>query len=132
MVVDGAHNRASARELVRTLDEVFPNARVHFIFGASSDKDITGMLQELAPRAASFIFTQAHHTRAASPDALARNAAPFLIAIQTAPTLLEALLRARHLAAPTHIICITGSIFIAAEAREIILRERDIPVETDA
>lgn len=131
IIADGAHNRASAHQLVLALDEVFPNARVHFVFGASTDKDIRGMLQELAPRAASLVLTQAHHTRAASPDALARLAAPYLIPIYTTPTLLEALLNARNLAAPADVICITGSLFIAAEAREIILRERGQPIESD-
>lgn len=131
IIADGAHNRAAAHELARTLTEVFPNARVQFIFGASSDKDIPGMLQELLPLAASFILTQAHHTRAATPEALAHLASPFLIPIHTASSLLEALLRARHLASPTDVICITGSLFIAAEARELILHELDQAVESD-
>lgn len=131
IIADGAHNRASAHELALTLAQVFPNALVQFIFGASTDKDIAGMLQELLPHAAAFIFTQAHHARAASPEALARLAAPYLVPIHTAPTLLEALLVARHLASPTDVICVTGSLFIAAEAREIILREQEIKVESD-
>lgn len=121
LVADGAHNRASARELRRTLDEVFPGAPVHFVFGASSDKDIRGMLGELLPRASSVIFTQSHHARAASPNTLARIAAPFLVPLHTADTLVEALLRAKALAAPNDIVCLTGSLFVAAEAREIVL-----------
>lgn len=117
MVVDGAHNRASAHELVRTFDEVFPNTRVHFIFGASSDKDIAGMLQELAPRATSFVFTQAHHARAASPESLAQRAAPFGIATHIARDVAHALESARGVALSDDIICVTGSLFIAAEAR---------------
>jgi dihydrofolate synthase/folylpolyglutamate synthase len=131
IVADGAHNRASAHELALTLKEVFPNSRVQFIFGASADKDIQGMLEELLPRAAAFILTQTRNARATSPDALARVAAPFLIPIHIESTLLAALLRARNLAAPTDIICITGSLFMAAEAREITLRERELSVESD-
>lgn len=121
IVADGAHNRASAHELRRTLDEVFPDTPVHFVFGASSDKDIRGMLDELLPRAASLTVTQSHHARAASPEALARLAAPYLVSVHTSTTLIEAILSAGHLAAPGEVICITGSLFIAAEARAYLL-----------
>ncbi len=117
MVADGAHNRASAHELVRTLDEVFPNARVHFVFGASKDKDIAGMLQELAARAATFIFTQAHHPHAAPQELLTQLAAELDIPIHTASDVPHALQIAQRIASAEDIICITGSLFIAAEAR---------------
>ncbi len=122
VVADGAHNRASAHELVRTLDEVFPNVPVHFIFGASADKDIRGMLEELVPRAASLTVTQSRHARAAAPAVLARLASPFLVSIHTAQTLVEALLRAKHLAAAGDVLCISGSLFIVAEARAELLQ----------
>ena len=116
-VIDGAHNRASAHELVRTLTEVFPNARVHFVFGASSDKDLAGMLQELAPRATTFIFTQAHHPRATSQGALAELAEQFNVPTQLANSVSDALDIAQSVASKDDVICITGSLFIAAEAR---------------
>lgn len=131
VVADGAHNRASAHELVRTLDEVFPGAPVHFIFGASDDKDIAGMLEELTPCAASITFTQSHHTRAAAPDALAalfHNG----IEISSAADVSHALEHARAAAAAADVICVTGSLFVASEARALILPRRGIPIETDA
>lgn len=124
VVADGAHNRASARELVRTLDEVSLNARVHFVFGASADKDIVGMLSELAPRAATFIFTQAQHARAASPKALAQLAAPYKIPMYIASDFTRAFEIARDFGSSDDVICVTGSLFIAAEARERMLNVR--------
>lgn len=121
IVADGAHNRASAHELRRTLDEVFPDTPVHFVFGASSDKDIRGMLDELLPRAASLTVTQSHHARAASPEVLARVAAPYLVSVHTSSSLIAAILSANHVAAQGEIICITGSLFVAAEARAYLL-----------
>lgn len=140
IVADGAHNRASAHALVRTLAEVFPDVPVHFIFGASSDKDIRGMLDELIPRATSLVVTRSHHARAAAPESLGQLA--LTVATQTGNdstrrrsiagnesvfvphmtnTLVEALLHAKHLASPGDVICITGSLFMAAEAREHLL-----------
>ncbi len=121
IVTDGAHNRASAHELVRTLDEVFPNAKVHFIFGASTDKDIAGMLVELAPRAASLTFTQSHHARAATPQALVEIARPLNIRATIAPSVAAALQVVREKISPNEVICVTGSLFIAADARQLVL-----------
>lgn len=121
LVVDGAHNGASAHELVRTLGEVFADKRIHFVFGVSADKDVAGMLEELAPRAASFIFTQAHHARAMPPDALAHLAAFYGGETRTASNVAEALELATRVAGDEGVICITGSLFIAAEARALVL-----------
>jgi dihydrofolate synthase/folylpolyglutamate synthase len=121
VVADGAHNRASAHELARTLAEVSPGAPVHFIFGASEDKDILGMLEELAPRATAFTFTRSRHPRAASPESLAQLAADYPVNVQTAPTLAQALSETLAAVSPRTLVCITGSLFVAAEARELLL-----------
>lgn len=117
VVADGAHNAASARELVRTLDEVFPGAPVRFIFAASSDKDIAGMLQELAPRAASFVLTRAQTPRAAPFQTLVALLAPYNVPYGTSPDIARALERMYEYAEPGEVICVTGSLFTAAEAR---------------
>ncbi|MBI4673738.1 MAG: bifunctional folylpolyglutamate synthase/dihydrofolate synthase [Chloroflexi bacterium] len=117
LVADGAHNAASAAQVVRTLDEVFPGATVHFIFAASTDKDIAGMLQAIAPRAASLTLTQAQSRRAASLDTLVCLAAPYARETRTAPNIAEAIdLTLEHIA-PGDMVCVTGSLFIVAEAR---------------
>lgn len=121
IVADGAHNRASAHELVRTLNEVFPNAKVHFIFGASTEKDIAGMLDEIAPRAASIVFTQSHHSRSAEPAALAHMLKNHSPDMHVTPTVREALELAQKCAGAKDVLCVTGSLFIAAEARAVVL-----------
>ena len=48
LVVDSAHNENSARKLRAALADWFPDRRagqLALIFGASSDKDIAGMLE---------------------------------------------------------------------------------------
>ncbi len=117
VVADGAHNAASARELTRTLDEVFPDARVHFIFAASDDKDIAGMLQALAPRAASFVMTRARSPRAAPLERLCAEIAPYGVPSSMAPDIARALEQLYARVEPGDVICVAGSLFIAAEAR---------------
>lgn len=117
VIADGAHNAASARELVRTLDETLPNAPTHFIFAASSDKDIAGMLQALAPRAASITLTQAQTPRAAALETLVNLVAPYNVPCDSAPDIARALEQTYARVEPGDVICVTGSLFIAAEAR---------------
>lgn len=114
LVADGAHNRDSAEKLAATLREYFPGQRVTLIFGASSDKDVSGMLDELLPLAARVIFTQAVHPRAQDPEELLARA-PGAEAI---PSVARALWRALKAATPDEVIVATGSLFVVAEARE--------------
>ncbi|MGB8646855.1 MAG: folylpolyglutamate synthase/dihydrofolate synthase family protein [Anaerolineae bacterium] len=130
-VADGAHNRASARELANALVTLLPGRRVHLIFGASSDKDIAGMFAELLPHAATLILTHSHHLRAAAPGRLAELAALFHIPVLQTENVAQALAAARQQVIGNEVIGITGSLFVAAEARALILAERGTPVETD-
>lgn len=118
IVVDGAHNRDSARKLAQALDDYFPGRRVILIFGASADKDINGMLDELLPRAAHVIFSQAVHPRALEPDELAAAVARWPgLPVETCAPVAEALARALQLAGPDDVVLACGSLFIVAEVQ---------------
>ena len=132
LIVDGAHNADSARVLVETLRDNFPRAQLHFIFGASGDKDIAGMFAELLPAAKSLILTRSHNPRAADPARLADLAAPYNVETSLAPDPATALRDARQRARGGDVICVTGSLFVAAEAREVWLLEHGITVEKDS
>lgn len=114
VVADGAHNRDSAEKLVATLREYFPGQPVTLIFGASSDKDVNGMLDELLPLATRVIFTQAVHPRAQDPEELLARAP----AAEAIPSVARALEHALRSAASAEVIVATGSLFVVAEARE--------------
>ncbi len=49
LVVDGAHNPAGAVALVEAWREVFPGEQATLVFGALEDKEVVGVLRELAP-----------------------------------------------------------------------------------
>ena len=49
VVIDTAHNQASARALAEALAELPPHGRRTLIVAASSDKDVMAILQELVP-----------------------------------------------------------------------------------
>ena len=58
VVLDCAHNVASAEALVETLRSSFPPSRRWLIFAGSGDKDLSGMLRVLAPHFAHVFLTR--------------------------------------------------------------------------
>lgn len=131
LIVDGAHNADSIRQLVQTIRKHLPGAALHVIFGASNDKDIRGMFRELVPQAASLILTRSTNPRAADPGILAGLAATFNVEPTITPDLPAALGEAHRRAHLADVICVTGSLFVVAEARAAWLREHGQAVETD-
>jgi dihydrofolate synthase/folylpolyglutamate synthase len=131
LVVDSAHNRDSARKLRNTLDEYFPDFQVILIFGASEDKDITGMMDELLPRVKTVIATRSFHPRAIEPQKLVELAAQFGKPINCVEKvelgLTEAMKTAKFEMQQNQgikvIVLATGSIFIAAAVREEFLKQ---------
>ena len=118
LIVDGAHNVDSAAKLARGLQELFQWERFTLIFGASSDKDIPGMLKQLLPLADKALFTRAHHPRATPPDELVEVAKSLGYGGTSVSSVKDATWRALAEARPKDLICATGSLFLVAEARE--------------
>lgn len=118
VVIDCAHNRDSARKLRLALDDYFPGQPVILMFGASEDKDIHGMFVELMPRICEVIATRSYHPRAIEPEKLVEIAHQFGRPARIVPDVADALNEALSIAAGEKPVLATGSIFIAAGARE--------------
>lgn len=117
LVVDCAHNRDAALKLRQTLDDYFPSRPVVLVFGASEDKDIEGMLVELAPRLTHMIMVKSFHPRAADAETLVSSAAKLGIPAQAVPDVAKAMQAALILAGSDGLVLVTGSVFVVAEAR---------------
>ncbi len=115
VVVDSAHNRDSALKLRIALDDYFPGQPVTLIFGASGDKDIPGMMEELLPRVSRLIVTQAVHPRAADPEELTVLAHGHGARVETVAPVEAALRHAIARARPGEVIVGAGSLFVAGE-----------------
>lgn len=115
VVVDSAHNRDSALKLRIALDDYFPGQKVVLIFGASSDKDIAGMLTELLPRISKLVVTRADHPRAADPEEIADLAHGYALPVEVISPVSEALEHALKIAGPEEIVAVAGSLFVAGE-----------------
>jgi len=130
LVVDAAHNWASVRALVDTLNAA-PSAggRRVLIFSGTKDKDVAGLLRLLLPQFDTIILTQYQsNPRALELRDLQRLAGAICdYPTHTAPDPSSAWRLASRLAGPNDLICATGSFFIAAETREIVLDEQRVP-----
>ncbi len=125
VVTDGAHNEESARRLVETLQTWFPGRQWTFVVGTSLDKDHAAILRVLSSLARRMIVTRARHERAADPALLARVARSLGMAVETAPNVEEALRQALR---GDNAVCLTGSLFVAADARLAWARRQGLPL----
>lgn len=124
LILDAAHNAASAERLRDSLQHIFLAAarRLILIFGAFADKDVIGMFKALLPLTDQLILMQPISPRAFSTDALASLArqSGYTGALHSCPSAREALERAEALAAPADVICATGSLSVVGELRSVL------------
>jgi len=119
-LVDGAHNAESARRLKEAIKQYFDFQRLILIIGASSDKDIAGIVCELAPLSTVAIATRSRHPRALAPSLVLEELIRQGAATELTESVAAAADRALALAEPGDLICATGSLFVAAEAIEYV------------
>jgi dihydrofolate synthase/folylpolyglutamate synthase len=121
IVVDGAHNPPSIAALVNTLKDI-DYGKLILVMGVMKDKEIDEMSGHIAPLAAHVVATQAAGVERAMP------AAELLGILQThnkncelRESVAEAVDYGKSLASEQDLICVAGSIYVAAEAREHML-----------
>lgn len=137
VIVDAAHNVASARALAGTLEACAGYRRRTLIFAGTRDKDVPGILRELLPQFDRVIFTQYRsNPRALSVEEAQQSLNTLdpkfrLPEVQAASNPAAALRLARDGAHRDDLICVAGSFFVAAEIRELVVDEmpNSSPVE---
>ena len=74
LVIDGAHNVASAIALADTLRTCFPPSRRTLVFGTTRDKDLAGQLKALLPCFDTVIATRyVENPRSVPPESIAEQ-----------------------------------------------------------
>jgi dihydrofolate synthase/folylpolyglutamate synthase len=119
VVLDGAHNPVAMKNLKKALVDNFDFKKVILILGVMEDKNIKGMLREILPLVHQVIFCKPDMERAASTKMLAEIVNDFKVKCKYIEDVKQATLYALSTAHQKDLICITGSLFTVAEAREI-------------
>lgn len=128
VILDCAHNVASAVAVKETLAQSFPPAspgRRILVFAGNQDKDLAGMLDVLTPAFDRIILTSFRTSqRCAAPEQLmAMMPADRRSLAVICPESAQAWRLARAEAGAGDLICITGSVFLAGELRPILMAE---------
>lgn len=123
IVIDGAHTGESVGALVKAIGSSIRYDSMVMIFGCAGDKNIDKMLEEVGRGADKVIFTKAsHNARAADPKMLAQRFEDLTGKMsQVEPTVRDAINVAARAVARDDLICITGSFYLAGEAKALLL-----------
>ncbi len=119
LVVDGAHNPASAWAAAETVVNSFTSEKRTLIFGAAEDKNVKAMLRILAPLFRTVIVSPFESPRSVNPTKLAEFMADEYPEIETkiAESADEALALAKKSVDAEGLILVAGSLYLAGEIR---------------
>ncbi|MCI0784122.1 MAG: bifunctional folylpolyglutamate synthase/dihydrofolate synthase [Chloroflexi bacterium] len=117
VIADGAHNRESARRLADALRDYFGAERVTFVVGALSDKDVRGLAEELVPMATIVFAARSAHPRSLEAAEIAAVFGERGARAEHVDSVANALEKAMAASGSDAVICLTGSLFVAAEGR---------------
>lgn len=127
IVLDAAHNPHGARSLVEALPEVAPDLPRYAVVATMADKDVEGLLHELAPAVAEIVCTANSSPRSLAASELARIAATILPSsrVHIARNIDAALELAQTRAAPPGtardgLVLVTGSVVTVADAQRLL------------
>ena len=120
IVLDGAHNGDSAEKLAAALRAHFKFERLWLVFGVLGDKDIASIIAPLAPFVATAWTVKTRHPRALEAATVAARLNALGVRAIPAANTADALAQARASASSQDLICVTGSLSTAAEAREAL------------
>jgi len=116
VIIDSSHNPDGMRNLKDALLEITKNDHITFVVGVMSDKDVSTMLEAIAPVAGRIICSKPGYWRAMDPEDIGREARRFVDDVEVVPSVPEAIERAVSLSDDDDVVCITGSVFMAGDA----------------
>jgi dihydrofolate synthase / folylpolyglutamate synthase len=121
VLLDGAHNPDGARALAAALLEEFVVDRRTLVVASLADKDLRGILQGLAPAAGRLVVTSNRSPRAASAERMRKEAEAVGLVAEVAPDVETAVRQAVEQAGESEAVVVTGSLYTAGEARDLLL-----------
>jgi dihydrofolate synthase / folylpolyglutamate synthase len=113
--LDGAHNPAGARELLKFWEENFANRRIFLVYGSVRDKAVDEIAGLLFPRAEAVILTEPRQPRAISVSLLTEMTSHLAKQFSVVRDPSEALRHAIELALPQDAVFVTGSLYLVGD-----------------
>jgi dihydrofolate synthase/folylpolyglutamate synthase len=123
IIADGAHNGESAATLAEGLKDYFHWRRCFLVIGVTADKDLRAMGFKLARHAEMIICTGFRNARSMDPYAMIQEIGFLGPPAVAEESVADAIDTALSHANQDDLVCITGSLYVVAEAREHVLGE---------
>ncbi len=122
VIFDGAHNAHAMRTLVETWRDCYGAVKPTCIFAAAEDKDISAVMELLAPMVGRWVLPVVQSPRIAAPEVMAEVVRGYSTApIRCCTCLADAL---THLCAKEpNLLC--GSLFLVGEAKALLEESAD-------
>ena len=118
IILDGAHNPEAAKSVRSHIAKFLPSKKVVLIFGSLRDKDITGIISNLAGLAREIILTQLNSERGATPQEILEKYPHFKVPVHLTKNIDEAWLLAHSKAKIDDTILVLGSLYLIGEIKQ--------------
>ena len=118
VVIDGAHNLDGAIQLKQALTNNFKYDKLILVIGMLGDKEREKVAQELAVIADKVIVTKPNNPRAGVWQTMAEEVRKYVPEVYLEENIHEAVKLSLKLACSEDLVCITGSLYMVANARE--------------
>lgn len=123
VLLDGAHNLDGALSLHRALTEVYDYRGLILVFGMLGDKEREKVVSRLAPLAKSVIVTRPNSPRAGDWEKIADQVSQYVEEVYLIEDIRQAVTKGMALAGPEDLVCVTGSLYMVAEARALFMKQ---------
>ena len=125
-LLDGAHNPDGVRAAVESLSACFPGQKLRLLVGFLADKDIPGMVAQLAPLAQELLVITPPSPRAMEEEDLVKTLArTFPAPVKGFASIRAAVDYAFATARPGERFCALGSLYSAAAVRQAVQHTMD-------
>ena len=118
VVLDCAHNEESVRNMTIELRKNFKFSRCLIVLGLMQDKKIDEVIKILSQLGDHFFLVPVNPPRGETPDNLAEKLKIYNKPSRIFETFSNAFQAVKQIASQNDLICITGSIFLVAKAKE--------------
>ncbi|MHB9093381.1 MAG: bifunctional folylpolyglutamate synthase/dihydrofolate synthase [Eubacteriales bacterium] len=121
VLLDGAHNLHGSLTLRQALTEIFTYRRLILVFGMLGDKEREKVVAQLAPLAGAVVVTKPNSPRAGDWEKIADEVKKYVEEVYLIENIHQAVKKGMSLAEPEDLVCVTGSLYMVAEARELFV-----------
>lgn len=131
IIADGAHNPHAAKEVVKSIRDMFSDKRIILIAGIQANHDVDKLVMELSYMSPDVVLTtRSRHPRAVDPNSITEMFRSYVSEVYPSHSVKNALDMALNIVKEDDLILSIGSLFVAAETREIInnISPEDYPV----